>query len=223
MALDWGTVPSWATAITALVGATLAIRQLGLARQAQEQQVQIARANLILSIDAEFEGSEIYGSRKAIRSLRNRVEKTVDGSVKDRSPDALRKASAEEFSHQMNELWKKARLIIEEESGASADQIRDANNQYTELMILPNWIETVAMLCRRNLLPTADVLDIYDQVVITTMSNFKSHIEARRVEGPFQNPRFLENALWLLDEATSYSATQGEPRPTPPKRSNTRW
>lgn len=223
MSIDWGTVPAWVTALTAVVGATLAIRQLALARGAQEQQVQIARANLLLSIDGEFEGQELYKSRKAIRSVRNQAEKTVDSSHKDRSPEALQKASAEEFSHHMNELWKKAKLIDEDETGVSADQRRAANDQYMELMILPNWIETVAMLCRRNLLPTDDVLDIYDQVVITTMCNFRSHIEARRVEGPFRNPRFLDNALWLLGEAQAHSNNQGEPKSTPPKKSNTRW
>lgn len=69
----WGTVPAWLAAAIALFASILAIRQFKLATKAQQDQVQIARANLMLAIDKTFE-SDMLNSRKAVRSLRNRAQ-----------------------------------------------------------------------------------------------------------------------------------------------------
>ena len=90
-------------------------------------------------------------------------------------------------------------------------------------MGLVNWMETVGMLCKRNLLPTADILDLYDQVIVPTMANFKNHIEFRRKEEPYANPRFMENAFWLHEQAVAYQAKRDRTIPLDPARSSTKW
>lgn len=231
MALDWGTVPAWLTAGIALLGTILALRQFQLSTrakndqvQAQNDQVQIARANLLLAIDKVFEGEEIYRSRKAVRSLRNRAEVVADRSnLQNKSPQGKKQAIANEVSHQLDKLWALAKSFddVDVEDPKSADRI--AIDRYSELMALANWIETVGMLCKRNLLPTDDILDLYDQIIIPTMLNFKNHLEARQTEGPYQNRRFMENAFWLYAKAVAYNGMRDQPVDVDPGKTSTRW
>ena len=222
--MDWGSVPAWAAVCTAVVGSGLATRQLQLAARSQEHQVQIARANLLLSIDKNFESDEIYKSRKAIRSLRNRAEKAIEARDKPTiGSENLRDEIAKQFSLGMTKLWDDARSITDGDvDGASSPDII-AIDRYSVLTALPNWIETVGMLCRRNLLPKDDVLDLYDQVVISTMQNFKAHYTVRREQPPYANHRLMENAFWLLEEAIAFKAKRETPLPTSPAQSPTRW
>lgn len=224
MIVDWGTVPAWAAVVVAGTGVVLALRQLTLAAGAQHDQVQIARANLLLSIDKTFESEEIYRSRKAVRSLRNRAEGAVEANNhKDRSPNAKMEAVAVEVSHYLDTLWEQAKAISDEDIEKSDSKSRKAIDQYTEIMALPFWMETIGMLCRRGLLPKDDVLDIYDAVIISTIQNFQRHFDVRRTQGLPQNGRFMENAYWLLDEATAYKRKRDEPMPTRPAKSRTKW
>ncbi len=224
MSLDWGNVPGWIAAVTAALATTLGLRQFRLATRAQIDQVQVARAKLLLEIDANYEGADIYRSRKAIRSLRNRSETIVQNSdSKDKSPEGIKRDVCVEFSHQMDKLWKSVKDLEDPDVEKSESVARVASDRYAELMSLPYWIETVGMLCNRNLLPTEDVLDLYDQVVITTMSSCANHIERRRQEGPFVNPRFLANGSWLLEQALLYKSNRDSPPASRPGKSPTRW
>ena len=224
MGLDWGNVPGWIAALTAVIAATVGLRQFRLATRAQIDQVQVARAKLLLEIDANYESADIYRSRKAIRSLRNRSEAIVQKSnSKDKSLEGVKKDVCVEFSHQMGELWKLVKDLDDPDVEKQDSAARLASDRYAELMSLPYWIETVGMLCNRNLLPTDDVLDLYDQVIITTMSSFAIHIERRRQEGPFVNPRFLANASWMLEQALVYKSNRDSPPASRPGKSPTRW
>jgi hypothetical protein len=231
MPIDWGSVPDWIVVGTAIAGTAYAgiqLKALKLSDQraaaSHAEQVQIARANLLLEIDATFEGTELYRSRKAIRALRNRAEtKVTRGLVRNQTPDALKNEISIEFSHQLDELWKIARTIDEVDVEKPDSKDRIAADRYTELMAVPNWIETIGMLCRRNLLPKEDILDLYDQVVVPTIRNFKNHFEVRRAQGPYLNPRFMENAYWLLAEAEAYKRKREEPVSAPPVESPTKW
>ncbi|ABD27479.1 hypothetical protein Saro_3044 [Novosphingobium aromaticivorans DSM 12444] len=223
--MEWlGTAPAWITALTAVFASRVALRQLGMSASAQEMQVQIARANLLLSIDREFESEASYASRKACRSLANAAEASaLATNPRDRAPDAIRKLVATEFSHQLNELWNVARELQEKPEGTENAPAIAASDRYATLMALPNWIETVGMLCRRDLLPKEDVLDLYDEAIIRTMTNFESHIVTRGSEQPYDNPLWLENARWLLEEAKTYNKQKREPAKAPVSKSRLDW
>lgn len=224
MTIDWGSVPAWVAAGTAICGFSIAVRQLSLATKAQKDQVQIARANLLLSIDATYEGAELYKARKAVRSLRNRAEIAVKGRVaKNKSPTALQEAICEECSHKLDELWETVKTFDDPDVEDPKSTERLASDRYAELMALPYWFESVGMLCRRNLLPVEDILNLFDQVVITTMESYANHVAARRSEQPYPNLRFLENASWLLDQAKAYKSKRDDPPASHPSKSPTNW
>ncbi|MFM6950201.1 MAG: hypothetical protein ACKOW1_04155 [Novosphingobium sp.] len=208
----------------AFFASILAIRQLRLATKAQADQVQIARANLMLAIDKSYEDATMLNSRKAVRSLRNRAHATIEKQAhKDKTSDGKRKQIAEEFSAQLDQLWSVARSIRDEDVDVADSKQRIAHDRYSELMCLVNWMETVGMLCKRNLLPTPDILDLYDQVIVPTLTNFKNHVDVRRREEPYPNPRFMENAYWLHEMAVTYQAQRDRTLPLDPAKSPTKW
>jgi hypothetical protein len=224
MAIDWGTVPAWITAGIAAIGTGFALSQLWLSRRAVDQQLQLANANLLLSIDGQFEGKELARSRKAIRALRNRLEAQFKASkAKNKSPEAEMKAVAEDFSELLDAAWRKVREFEQTADGAPSAEMRREMDRYYQLMALPNWMETVGMLCARNLIRTEDVLSLYAGVIVTTLFNFENHVKTRRVEGPHSNIRFLENAYALYDEAVAYRAKRDAPPVSRPLRSRLRW
>lgn len=196
----WGTVPNWVVAIIATLALLVAAWQLFLVRRANQASVEIARANLLRQIDAEFESDEMYRSRKAVRALRNRAEHAVRQNNESAPEDRIAQLSALEFSKQLTGLWRTARTIKEENVEADSPSVAAAD-RYAELMRLPNWYETLGYMIRRQLLPRKDILEIYDAAVVPTMLYFKEHIKIRREEGPYLNPRFLEHAEWLCREA----------------------
>jgi hypothetical protein len=234
----WGTVADWGTLATAAIASGLGLRQLKLIRQSNDSAAQssdaaaqanvaainIASAELLLQIDSTFEGQEMYRSRTAFRSLRNRAEATVaKGSTRKLTAQQTREAIATEFSHQMDLMWAESKKIddVDLDDAKSADRV--AADRYSELMALPNWIETMGLLCQRNLINTLDFLNLYDSVVIPTMEYIRNHIEQRRRDLPHPNPRFLENAYWLYESAKAFKNEKEEPSPTPPERSPVKW
>lgn len=226
MAIDWSNVPSWIGLGVASVGAFSAVHQLKLSVRARREQVQIARANLLLSIDGDFESPEMYKSRLAVRSLRNRSEENVlNSGQKDRSPEGLTKAIEQEYSHQLNNLWKIAKGIKDTNADDSAvtKTAVEAANEYTEIMALANWIETIGMLCCRNLVYIGDVLELYDVIIINTIRGAKSHIETRRTTPPFINPDWLGNALWILPKAEEHRKRREARSVAIPAPSPTDW
>lgn len=233
MEFDWGTVPAWIATGTAIIGTGFALRQfkisslaLNLSAQSQQNQVEIARANLLLAIDREFEGAELNQSRKAVRLLRNTIEtRVLHDPEGNRSPDLQKGKVARDFSKHLDSLWGKVRSPELTKSAPSSSQTSNGGgiDEYYRLMALPNWIETVGMLCARNLLPKEDVLSLYASVIYVTMFNFKNHVDARRNEQPHPNLRFMDNAYYLYQEAIEFRKIRDEPLPTRPIKSLLPW
>jgi hypothetical protein len=234
----WGTVADWGILATAILASVAGVRQLKLIHQSNESAskssaaaaeanimaINIASAELLLQIDATFEGPDMYRSRTAFRSLRNRAEATVEREAKRKlTAQQSREAISAEFSHQMDLMWAESKKIddVDLDDAKSADRV--AADRYSELMALPNWIETMGLLCQRNLINTGDFLNLYDSVVIPTMEYIRNHIEQRRRDLPHPNPRFLENAYWLYESANAFKSEKEEPLPTPPERSPVKW
>lgn len=212
----WGNVPEWVVAITAFVGVILGIRELmnitkeeQRAAEAQEFQQQIARADLILKIDSQFESPSVVLSRMAFRSMRNRCQKAVD--TNGLSNDQARSKIAEEFSNRINKIWNTAKEITDNDIEKSDSPAVKAYETHNEIMALPNFFETVGLLCREGLLPKDDILCLYDQAIIPTMTNIMGHIKIRREEVPYANPTYMENAVWLYTEALAYSDAKLSP------------
>lgn len=234
----WGTVADWAILATAIVASSAGFRQLRLIRQSNDSAsrssaaaaeanvtaINIASAELLLQIDATFEGPEMYRSRTAFRSLRNRAEATVARAAsRNLTAVETRQAVGIEFSHQMDLMWRESKKINDVDLDDAKSDDRIAADRYSELMALPNWIETMGLLCQRNLINTRDFLDLYDSVVIPTMEYIRNHIEQRRRDLPHPNPRFLENAYWLYESAKAFKSEKEEPLPTPPQASPVKW
>jgi hypothetical protein len=214
----WGNVPEWVVAITAFIGVIFGIRELmnitkeeQRAAEAQEFQQQIARADLILKIDSQFESPSVVLSRMAFRSMRNRCLKAVETT--GMTSDQARIKIAAEFSSRINKIWETAKEITDNDIEKSDSPAVKAYETINEIMALPNFFETVGLLCREGLLPKDDILCLYDQAIIPTMTNIMGHIQLRREEVPYANPTYMENAVWLYTEALAYS----EAKLSPPK------
>lgn len=218
----WGTVPAWITILVASFAAALALRQPRLATIVQNAQFEIARANLLLVIDKQFESDELCASRRAVRGMRNRAETYVKSLPGTRTPDEEKQAVAVRVSEEMNAIWKLARSISDVDVDPTSEK-HEAMKRYHELTMLTNWMETVGMLCRKNLLPTSDILDLYDQAIMPTIYNSLNHIKVRRDEGPHRNPRYMENAEWLHVQAVEYIKARDNPVNVPVKRSRLPW
>lgn len=238
MAIDWGNAPAWAGVVVAIFGTGLALRQLGLSTKAQQNQlaqlrlgttarrdqVEIAQANIILAIDATYESLVMQQSRIAVRTLRHWAKREVDANDRvDRSAERERDVVCEQFSRKMGELWGKVGRFETAKDWMSPDEQRAASEVYSELMRLPNWMETIGRLCRSDLLPTGDVMALYDQVIITTIASFAEHIASRQPDRAFPNRRFLENATWLYEQALLHKAWRDNPVETNPVRSQIKW
>lgn len=252
VAIDWGTAPAWAGVGIAALGSWLAVRQLSLSTKTQQQQliqlelgrktqenqlaqlalaaaarrdhVEIAQANIILSIDATYESLAMQQSRIAVRTLRHWADQEVNASDKvRRSAERHRELVCAQFSRKMGELWGRVGGFESAAGWLSEGETRAASEVYSEIMRLPNWMETIGRLCRSDLLPTSDVMALYDQVIITTIASFEEHIASRQPDLAFPNRRFLENATWLYQQALLHRAWRDNPVETNPVRSQIKW
>ena len=216
--VNWGSVADWVVAGTAVVGVGFGLSHLKALRASEAQaaaahrdQVQIARATLLRQIDAEFESEEMYRSRKAIRALRNRSEMAMRHHHGEASNETIAQLSAAEFARQLTLLWHEARKFDDADVESAKSPARIAADRYSEIMRLPNWFEALGLMLRRGLLPKNDVLEIYDAAIAPTMFNLTEHVRKRRDDGPHPNPRFLEHAMWLGEEARAFIESKNKP------------
>ena len=203
-ALNWGSVPDWIVAITAVFGTVAAVLQLRRVAQANAGQVNIARAELMLEIDGRFESEHMLESRLAIQTLRNHCERRARQERPDIDGRGMFNRAAELFSEEMTKLHKQLRTpdqALPVEASLAELPNDKGGERYFALMRLPYWMETVGELTRAELLPINDVLDLYDAVFDGVLACFERHILYRRETAPLRNDRFLENALWIRHAA----------------------
>ena len=224
--IDWGTAPDWVVATTAVVGAFLAVRQLSALKKTEQQaadahdaQVQIARATLIREIDRDFDSPPILASRQKLLALRNRFEAELEKKVPPMIHVQQILESARLVSDYVSKLWTESRTF---DGDKTADKDNSAD-EYSLIMRLPLWCETVGHLCQRNLAPLDDILDLYDQVFIMTIGNLADHIRLRQEAPPHKNRRYLENAMYLYNEASKFKAARDAPVSAPPAKAATQW
>ncbi len=205
---NWGGVPDWIVAATAIISALLVLRQLEglrddraradqtLRAQAEQSrsEAETARANLILRIDEQFEGGGVMRSRARWLELRAQYRREWGALVAPQEPrdEHVQRCMIEK----LNQLWDRMQSSATGGAQFPAD-VRD----YNLVIRLPNWIETIGMLAQDDLLPVGDVLKLYGSVVRTTMGVVESHVAHRRADASASRTVF-ENAMWLYARAT---------------------
>lgn len=199
----WGNFPDWVIAATAVLGTFFAVKQLQTVAKSSGDQVNVARANLMLEIDERFESTEMLESRLAIRTLRNHCEKAARTNQPNADDHQLFDESCKLFSLELNKLHTSFKTADPTPAHPiSMSYLADdaSGNRYFTFMRLPYWMETVASLTRDGLLPEDDVLSLYDAVFAGTLACFVGHIKYRTKEPPY-NDRLLEHSLWLKGKA----------------------
>lgn len=210
--IAWGSVPDWIVAVTALFGVVFGLVQLRRIALANSNQVDIARAELMLEIDGRYEHEDMRVSRTAIRTLRNHCEQKALLVRPGASHQEMATNSAKFFSEEMTELYYRFKTADKKEVNLSlAEQPDDsAGARYFTLMRLPYWMETVGHLVQVGLLHEQDVLHLYDAVFTGVLTCFEQHIIDRRSDPIQRNDRFLENALWLKQRAENTEADRAK-------------
>lgn len=208
----WGTVSDWVIASTAVLAVWFGREQLKRVVEESARQADVARADLMLQIDQIFEGAEIGKSRMAIRILQNECDMTATSEAHDSEDDVVIGTSATLFSTRVTELYNCYRSPEPPKNKKIEAAHVTAGKEYTTLMALPYWMETVGMLARKKLLRQEDVLDLYDAVFVSVLTCFDQHIEYRRNERLNMDNRFLEHATWFRDQAKKRFALQARQR-----------
>jgi hypothetical protein len=217
--LDWGSVADWVVAVTAVVGVCFGLLQLRALGAAERLSVQLARATLLREFDQDFESPEMQESRLRIGVVRNRFEAEVASRKPQLSDEKQIAEVALQFSNHVTTIWEQTRTF-DGDINAAKDKSAD---EYALLMRLPYWFETVGHLCKRNLVPLEDMLDLYDQVVIVVIGNILQHIQIRADRPPHKNRRFLENSVWLFERAKAHRKKRDTPPLSVPVVSETVW
>jgi hypothetical protein len=215
----WGNVADWVVAVTALVGVGFAIFQLRALRKTEQLSVQLARATLLRDFDRDYEGKDMLDSRLKLVVVRNRIETEVSQRKPKMSDAKQIEEVARLFSDHVTDIWEKSRTF---DGNPNVDKDK-SGDEYALLMRLPHWCETVGHLCRRNLIPLEDILDLYDQMVIMVIGNIILHIQMRADRPPHKNRRFLENAVWLYGEAINHKHKRDTPTQIAPRKAATEW
>ncbi|MEM1019391.1 MAG: hypothetical protein AAGJ09_02745 [Pseudomonadota bacterium] len=209
-------LPAWIAAISAAFGVFFGLKQLRLSAEAQGQQadahqdqVNIARAHLLLEVDRDFESQFMAESRIAIRSLRNACVERANSENDSLTDAQLSERERLLFSEQINRLYQNYKKLDDDDASTGEEPLepyeRDdpLGDRYATFMRLPYWMETVGHLTQRGLLSKDDVLELYDALLIGVLGCFQNHIAYRQEEPPLKNGEFLKYALWLKEEAVA--------------------
>lgn len=194
--INWGSVPDWLVAITAMAAAIFGVYQIRLATRSRHDTLQLARASFLRDVDSDFETIEMVESRQLHVVIRDRITADVKREFPAYDFDDQILEIARRYSTDLSHVW----------MGNQSSFLPPTANAYMTLMRLPHWCETVGMLCERNLLPVDDVLELYDQMIISTVGNILGHIKKRRVEGPHMNKKYLMYAEKLYEKAIFHKA-----------------
>lgn len=218
--IDWGIIPDWIVAVGTIAIALGAFLQLKHIASASREQADVARADLMLKIDQIYEGPDMAESRIAVQTLRNQCEAVVKKERPGAADSEVFARSATLFSGELTKLfilYKTADKLPEKNQNNLIQAPDDQSGaRYALFMRLPYWMETVGLLTKKELLKKEDVLDLYDAAFISMMTLFEQHVYDRRDNKPFGNRRFLEHALWVMNEAREQEADWAEVASRPP-------
>ena len=201
--LAWGSVPDQLVAATAAISAWLVVRQLGGLRADRERadatlnrqleqfrsEANTARANLLLRIDEQFEAGSVLRSRNRWLALRAEFRR---GHATLTDPAIPREIYVrEQMAQKLNGLWDQV-----QNHGVGATSFASDLHDYSVIVRLPNWIETIAMMGRDGYLPVSDLVRLYGSVIRSTMNVVADHVAYRRRDVS-ASPSVFEHGLWL--------------------------
>lgn len=182
----------------AVASAAAAQVQLKIAADAAQHQAQIARASLILEIDRDFESDEMQECRLALRALHNELKAFSERIKRHANKDQRNAHINELFGDYLNKLWadfKKSDRRVTENSidqlmALHLDKIDEnpreiqpherAGGHYQRLTRIFGWLERVAFMVHRGLLPKDDIIKLYDEVFVQIVGWMFEHIRTRR-------------------------------------------
>lgn len=209
--INWGSVPDWIIAVTAVAAAFFATKNLRylvaqnkLSKKAQEDSLEIERANLLLKIDENYESDQMAECRNMWEQIR-------------REPEVSDLAGWARYSYTEKDTMTRTsicRYLNNLHDRSATDE--DARREYMKITYIVNWLETVGHLCRQKLIPLKDVLNLYDHVAIRTAGYIKDHIDYRVRQELVSSQLLWENAMWLVDEARKHKLERERPAPPAP-------
>lgn len=174
---DWGTVPDWLVLVTAVIGAVLALRQLGKAAEANRDEWRIQQGIQLMQIDDKYEVT-LQESRKAFARLQWRCETAADGLP-------LPERVSSELTGLFNASRKRGPFAGTPAEVAAVVAIADrAVDEYFVLMQLPNYLETIGVMTAEGLVSEDTVLKLYGTMLSRVIGNIIPHITHRRQTSP---------------------------------------
>lgn len=119
----WGTVSDLIVAIAAVIGVAVGLVQLARIARSNANQVNIARAELMLAIDKRFESSAMWESRLASRTLLNHCERKARTLLRAGATDEeVMRDAALLFSEEVSALYQRFKTADARASGALVDE-----------------------------------------------------------------------------------------------------
>lgn len=203
--LDWGSVPDWIVAVTAVATALFAMYQLYLLRKSREDSVDAQKKATkqhqdnvktqqglqLMQIDNQYEGI-LQPSRKALLALRRRLKAKLGNQ-------SSRNELAAAVSIYLNELRTKASKV---EYIFGKHLHRKYVNDYFLITQLPNYIETMGVLVEEGLVDETALIRLYDGMIERVIGDVLPHIRWRRIQD--NNPNFLIYAERLYEKAAGH-------------------
>lgn len=193
-------------------------KEISAALGSARDQAQIARANLLLEIDRDYEASEMLESRLALRGLRNEIEAFVVSKNNALSKQELHSSINDAFGTYLNKLWldfKKAdrphasdglesllkkHLDAVNSEPTAVQPHEKAGIHYQRLSRVLGWLERVGYMANQKLLPQDDIKRLYDFVFIELGYWFEGHIKFRQEDGPLANPDFMKEFMGFREK-----------------------
>jgi hypothetical protein len=213
-ALQWGSVPDWVIAATAIVGVAFGLRQLQAishsehaaldnARRTADQarsEANSARANLLLRIDDIFEGNALANSRLAWLIRRTSWRRTYAHLSSADRDAAVQLALINDFNQlwdAMTRLERDGQLELTCGHGISVETLQREVDAYRAMVRLPDWLETIGLLVAQQLVPADDIMLLYRGVIRSTMGVVQGHLAHRRNADPNSSQHVFEHAIAL--------------------------
>jgi hypothetical protein len=148
----------------------------------RQQRLRIANATLLLELDHRFDSLDLKDARATFVKMRDEISKLVSDN-----------------NSLSNEVDKKNKMI-DEWTRKLSDMRKNNIYEYTNLIRLGGFFETVGMMVKRQYISGDDARGLFIGPVMIFGRNFSRHIEERQNETGVAAGLF-EHALFLYDLA----------------------
>lgn len=125
----------------------------------RKQRLRILNATLLMELDNRWDSTEMQASRKIFREMKDHLEETV-GAANPVAGD-----------HKRIELAKQAW------SNALKEKRKNSIDEYSQLMAICGFFETVGLMVKRQYIMTEDVVDLFKGPMVNIETCFGGHIE----------------------------------------------